>query len=135
VYWEPLYIDIIEKVLDGTYTSDNLQDVDYFWLLEHGAVELGAEPGVPVAEPFVDDLRDVQIDHPEFGEIDAFELVMERNAQMERGREVFDPFEGPIRDRNGNLVYEEGHLPSIDELLGIEWAAENVVGPWDNEPQ
>lgn len=135
VHWDTIYIDIVEKVLGGTYTSDNLEDVDYFWLLEDGAVELGAEPGVPVAEPFAGELQETMIQHDEFGEISVYDLVMRRRDQMREGREVFDPFTGPLRDRNGNLVYEEGETPTIEELLGVEWAAENVVGPWDNEPR
>jgi len=135
VHWDTIYIDIVEKVLDGTYTSTNLEDVDYFWLLEHGAVELGAEPGVPVAPAFIDDLEAVVLDHPEFGEIDVYDLVLRRNAQMTEGREVFDPFAGPLVDRNGNEVYAEGYLPTIDDLVGLEFAVPGVVGPWDNEPE
>lgn len=132
--WGTIYIDIVEKVLDGTYTSENLQDVDYFWLLEQGAVEMGAEPGVPVAEAWIDDLEAVTVTDPELGEVNVHELVMHRLEQMQQGRDVFDPFTGPIADRNGAEVYPEGHLPTIQELLGIEWAAPGVAGPWDNEP-
>ena len=135
VHWETIYIDIVEKVLDGTYTSTNLEDVDYFWLLEQGAVELGAETGVPVAEHFIDDLRAVELDHPEFGAINVYDLVMERLAQMSEGREVFEPFAGPLEDRNGNLVYEEGYVPTIEDLVGLEFAVPGVVGAWDNEPE
>ena len=135
VHWETIYIDIIEKVLDGTYTATNLENVDYFWLLEQGAVELGAAPGVPIAEAFVDDLKAVRIDHPEFGSISVYDLVMRRRDQMSEGREAFDPFAGPLEDRNGNLVYEEGYLPTIADLVGLEFAVPGVVGPWDNEPQ
>ena len=135
VHWDTIYIDILEKVLDGTYTTTNLEDVDYFWLLEQGAVELGSEPGVPVAESFVDDLRDVVIDHPEFGEIDVYELVLERRDQMAQGRDVFEPFMGPLEDRNGTLVYEDGYMPTLGDLLSMEFAVPGVVGPWDNEPQ
>ena len=135
VHWSTIYIDIVEKVLDGTYTSENLQDVDYFWLLEEGAVELGAEPGVPVAPGFIEELEAVTVSDPELGEVSVYELVMHRMDQMRRGRDVFDPFRGPIVDRNGNEVYPEGHLPTLEELLGVEWAAPGVVGPWDNEPQ
>ncbi len=135
VHWETIYIDIVEKILDGTYTTTNLEDVDYFWLLEQGAVELGAAAGVPIAEGFVDELQAVEIDHPEFGAISVYDLVMRRLEQMSEGRETFEPFAGPLEDRNGNLVYEEGYLPTIEDLVGLEFAVPGVVGPWDNEPQ
>jgi simple sugar transport system substrate-binding protein len=135
VHWETIYIDIIEKVLDGTYTSTNLEDVDYFWLLEQGAVELGAAPGVPIAEDFIPELQAVGLDHPEFGTISVYDLTMERRAQMTEGRTVFEPFAGPMVDRNGNEVYAEGYVPTIPDLVGMEWAAPGVMGAWDNEPE
>lgn len=134
VHWDVIYIDIVQKVLDGTFTSSNLEDVDYFWLLEEGAVELGSEPGVPVADAFVDDLQAVVIDHPEFGSIDVYDLVLRRLAQMTEGRTVFEPFAGPLVDRNGNEVYADGYLPTLEELISLEYAVPGVVGAWDNEP-
>ncbi len=135
VNWETIYIDFIQGVLDGRYTNENLADVDYFWLLDQEAVELGAEPGVPVAEGYVDDLEAVVIDHPEFGAINAYDLVLRRLAQMTESRESFDPFLGPLVDRNGNEVYADGYLPTIGDLVSMEFAVPGVVGPWDNEPQ
>jgi len=135
VHWETIYIDIVEKVLDGTYTTTNLEDVDYFWLLEQGAVELGAAPGVPIAEDFIPDLQAVELDHPEFGAISVHDLTMERLAQMSEGRTVFEPFAGPMVDRNGNEVYAEGYVPTTSDLVGMEWAAPGVMGAWDNEPE
>lgn len=135
VNWEVIYIDFLEKVLDGTYTSDNLSDVDYFWLLEDGAVELGSEPGVKIADAFVEPLQNTMVDHPELGSVSVYDLVMDRHDKMVEGREVYDPFLGPIVDRNGNEVYEAGYLPTIADLTSLEWAAPGVVGAWDNEPQ
>ena len=43
VHWEVLYEDILAKVYVGIYTSDNLGDVDYWWMLREKAVELGGE--------------------------------------------------------------------------------------------
>lgn len=135
VHWDTIYIDIVEKVLDGTYTSTNLEDVDYFWLLEQGAVEMGAAAGVPIAEGFIDELQAAEIDHPEFGTISAYDLVMTRLAEMTEGRTVFEPFAGPLENRNGTVVYEEGYVPSLGELISLEYAVPGVVGPWDNEPE
>jgi simple sugar transport system substrate-binding protein len=135
VNWEVIYIDFLQKVLDGTYTSENLSDVDYFWLLEDDAVELGSEPGVKIAEAFVEPLENVTVDHPELGEVSVVELVMDRHDKMVEGRDVYDPFLGPVVDRNGNEVYEAGYLPTIGDLTTLEWAAPGVVGAWDNEPQ
>ena len=134
VHWEVILIDFIEGVLAGEYTNENLQDLDYFWLLAEGAVELGAEPGMPMNPAYEDELKAYTIDHPQFGQISAWDLVLERLEQMSTDPVEFDPFEGPTVDRNGNVIYEEGEMPTIAELLGIQWAAENVVGPWEGEP-
>ena len=134
VHWETILIDFIQGVLDGEYTSDNLADLDYFWLLAEDAVELGAEPGMPVNPVYEEEMRSLVIDHPEFGEISAWDLVFRRLEQMSTTPVDFDPFQGPTHDRNGNLIYAEGEMPTLAELLSIQWAAENVVGPWEGEP-
>jgi len=133
VNWSVILIDFVEGVLDGTYTNENLEDVDYFWLLEQDAVRMGAAPDMPINPAYEEELKGYLVDHPEFGEISAWDLVFERLEQMSTSREEFDPFEGPLYDRQGNLVFEEGEIPTIPELLSTQWAAENVVGPWEGE--
>ena len=134
VHWDAIVIDFIQGVLDGTYTSENLEDVDYFWLLAEDAVELGAEPGMPINPVYEEELRAYVIEHPEFGQISAYDLVFERLAQMSSDPVAFDPFQGPLFDRRGNQVYEEGEFPTVEDLLSMQWAAENIVGPWEGEP-
>jgi basic membrane protein A len=133
VHWETILIDFIRGVLAGEYTSENLEEVDYFWLLAQGAVELGAEPGMPINPRFEEELKAYVIDHPEFGSISAWDLVFRRLEQMSTIPVEFDPFQGPLRDRQGNQIYSEGERPSLEELLSMQWAAENVVGPWEGE--
>jgi basic membrane protein A len=133
VHWETILIDFIRGVLAGEYTSENLEDVDYFWLLAQEAVELGAEPGMPINSRFEEELKGYLIDHPEFGSISAWDLVFRRLEQMSTLPVEFDPFQGPLRDRRGNVVYGEGERPTLEELLSMQWAAENVVGPWEGE--
>ncbi len=134
VNWEAILIDVVEKILDGTYTADNLETVDYFWGLGEGSVEAGAEPGMLINPVYEEELRAAVIDHPDFGEISVYDLVERRLEQMSVLPPVFEPFTGPLRDRQGNLVYADGESATVGELLGMEWAAENVRGPWDGEP-
>ncbi|MEM0249026.1 MAG: BMP family ABC transporter substrate-binding protein, partial [Ignisphaera sp.] len=42
VRWEVIYADILAKIKAGIYTPSNLQNVDYWYLLNTGAVDLGA---------------------------------------------------------------------------------------------
>jgi simple sugar transport system substrate-binding protein len=134
VHWDAILIDVVAKILDGTYAPGNLADIDYFWGLAEGSVEVGAEPGMVINPVYSDRLAAVVVDHPDFGSINVVDLIDRRLEQMSRAPVAYEPFTGPLRDRKGNLVYGEGESATIEELLGMEFAAENVRGPWDGEP-
>ena len=101
VNWETIYIEFIQGVLDGKYTSDNLVDLDYFWLLQDAAVEAGAEPGMVINPAYEDELRAKMVSDSELGEISVYDLVMARLGQMSQISPAFDPFTGPLVDRKG----------------------------------
>ena len=132
--WEAIYIDFLSGVLDGTYTNENLADLDYFWRLGEDAVEAGAAPGMVINPVYEDRLDAHMIDDPEFGEISVHDLVFARIEQMTKLDPDYEPFTGPLSDRKGNVVYEDGQIATIGELLGLQWAAANVAGPWSEEP-
>jgi basic membrane protein A and related proteins len=58
-----------------------------------------------------------------------------RLRQMSAKKASFDPYKGPIKDRNGVVRIPAGKTASIGDLTGIEWAAQGVVGAWPNEPK
>ncbi len=135
VHWGAIYKDFLAKVYAGLYTPKNLKDVDYWWLLPQRAVELGADYGVPVNPKFVPALKAKKIKHSVFGEISVYDLVMKLKGLMSDVELAFDPFQGPIKDRKGNLRVPAGLRPTQAELESMEWAVEGVVGPWPNEPK
>jgi len=128
VHWEKIYEDIIAKVYAGAYNTTNLENVDYWWMLREGAVELGADFGVPINPKFIPILKEKVIDHPEFGKISIYDLVMKRLEQMSEPTVVFDPFTGPIYDQEGNLRIPKGQRADHDLLWTINWFVDNVVG-------
>jgi simple sugar transport system substrate-binding protein len=134
VHWEKIYVDFLSKVRSGKYTTENLQNVDYWWLLAEGAVELGGEFGVPLNPAWKGRLQAVQVNTPDLGRLSAYDLVMKRLAQMSDPKVTFDPFTGPIKNRKGKLVVPAGKRMSIGELNTMEWAAPGIVGPWQKEP-
>jgi len=134
VHWEAIYRDFLMKVHEGIYNSTNLQHVDYWWLLSQGAVEVGAKPGMVINPAFEDDLKAVVVNDPVLGEISVYDLVMTRLHQMGDPGVTYDPFQGPIYDRQGKLRVPEGCWLSADSLVTMEWAVEGVVGPWPGEP-
>ena len=135
VHWDKIYEDFLQKIYNGTYTAHNLQNVDYWWILGQGAVEMGADFGVPINEVYVDKLKGVMIDHPVFGQISVYDLIYTRLNQMADPGVTFDPYQGPIYDRKGNLQVPAGMWLSVDSLININWAVEGVVGPWPGEPE
>ncbi|TMJ01871.1 MAG: BMP family ABC transporter substrate-binding protein [Bacillati bacterium ANGP1] len=134
VHWETIYLDFLRKVLAGKYTADNLQDVDYWWLLAEKAVEVGAEPGMMINPLFVSRLKSTTVKTVEFGTLSVYDLVQRRIAQMSKNPVVFDPFAGPIQDRKGAVRVPAGHTMTVGELTSMEWAAPGVTGPWPGEP-
>lgn len=127
VHWEVLYADILSKIRSGYYNSTNLADVDYWWMLREGAVELGGEYGIPINPKFIPILSSTYLDHHEFGRISAYDLVLKRLDQMSEDTFVFDPFTGPIYDNKGNLRVEAGRRMTHDELWTIDWFVDNIV--------
>ncbi|MGQ0548611.1 MAG: BMP family ABC transporter substrate-binding protein [Armatimonadota bacterium] len=134
VHWEKIYIDFLTKVSEGKYTTKNLQNVDYWWLLAEGAVELGGDFGMPISAAWKSKLQAVKVNTPDLGRISAHDLVMKRMAQMSDSTVTFDPFTGPIKDRKGKVRVQAGKRMTVAELTSMEWAAPGVVGPWPKEP-
>ena len=134
VHWEKIYEDFLVKIHEGVYTTKNLRHVDYWWLLSQGAVEVGAKPSMVINPKYEDALKNYVIDHPVFGKVSVYDLVFIRLAQMANPGITFDPFQGPVYDRKGNLRVPEGMWMSYDALITMEWAAAGIVGPWPGEP-
>jgi len=135
VHWEAIYFDFFAKVYAGLYTPKNLENVDYWWLLREGAVELGADFGMPINPVFEDQLKSTIVNDPVYGEISVYDLVFALLKAMADPEYAFSPFTGPIRDRKGNLRVPEGVRLTMDELITMEWAAEGIVGAWPGEPE
>lgn len=134
VHWEKIYVDFLGKVMSGKYTTENLQNVDYWWLLAEGAAELGGEFGVPINPKWVPKLKAAIVTTSDLGRLSVYDLVMKRHAQMSDPKMGFDPFSGPIKDRKGKMVVAAGKRMSVGELNSMEWAAPGVVGSWPKEP-
>jgi len=129
-HWEAIYLDFLAKVYAGVYTAHNLESLDYWWLLQEKGVEMGADPGMLINPVFVEDLQAVMHNDPLLGTISVYDLVLKRMEQMSDPSMVFDPFAGPIYDRNGELRVPAGSRMSVLELTTMEWAVDGIVGPY-----
>jgi basic membrane protein A len=88
VRWEVIYADILVKIKSGILNPTNLNNVDYWYLLNSGAVELGAhvfENGtVMMVNPkFVPELKSISVKDKLTGEkLSVYDLVIRRYEQM-----------------------------------------------------
>ena len=91
---------------------------------------LGGEFGQPINPVFADQLKAKKI-----GSSTAYNLVNLRLKQMTAKKPSFDPFKGPLKDRNGVVRVPAGKTATVGDLVSMEWAAPGVVGAWPNEPK
>ncbi|HEX2865383.1 MAG TPA: BMP family ABC transporter substrate-binding protein, partial [Deinococcales bacterium] len=97
--------------------------------------ELGAKPGVPINPVFVPKLKAKIVNVAGLGKMSVYDAVMKRLSQMKQAKPAFDPYTGPIKDRNGVIRVPAGHTATEQELTNLQWAAPGVVGPWQGEPK
>ncbi len=129
-HWEVIYADILAKVYSGYYTTTNLENIDYWWMLRQGACELGGKEGELINPKFVDELKAVKVTDKITGEeMSVYDLVMLRLKQMSEDVPTFDPFTGPLYDNKGVLRARPGERLGHDELWTMQWWFESVVGP------
>ena len=100
-HWEVYYIDRIQAVMDGTWESQS-----YYGDLSDGIVGL-APFGKTVSQATIDKVRKVE------------EQI--KNDELE-------VFEGPIYNQAGELVVKRGEVPSLDELLSMDYFVKGMEG-------
>jgi len=104
-WWAAIYKDILSKVYAGMYTPHNLENVDYWWLLSEGAVDVGMTSYHPSNPPeinskFLPILSNITIREKYTGEVmSVVDLVKLRYNQMKNGNIDFDPFTGPLKGK------------------------------------
>ncbi len=128
VDWGIVYQDILMKVYLGVYNNQNLENVDYWWLMREKGAILGGSFEHSINPKFEDALKAVQITDPMLGELSVYDLVMKRVEQMTDPAMLFDPFTGPINDQDGVERVAAGHRMSLGELLIMDWFVEGNVG-------
>ncbi|MDB5046863.1 MAG: transporter substrate-binding protein [Deinococcus sp.] len=133
VHWEKIYIDFLTKVHSGTYTNKNLAKVDYWNLLKGGSVELGAQDGMAINPKWIPQLKAAKMT-VNGKKVSVYDRVMALKAEMEKGGK-FDPYNGPIKDRNGVLRVPAGKVASIGDLNSMSWVAPGVAGQVADEPK
>ncbi|MEM1678098.1 MAG: BMP family ABC transporter substrate-binding protein [Ignisphaera sp.] len=107
VRWEVIYLDILAKIKAGIYRPDNLESVDYWYLLNTGAVELGAHvyPNGSVMHinpKFENVLKTITVKDTMTGEmLTVYDLVIKRYQLMKSA-----PLLQPLQAAALTHVYE-----------------------------
>ncbi len=122
--WGGMYVKILEDIYNGNWKPKE----DIWWLAKEKAAILGGSPAEPINAKFIPALKEAMVDTEEFGQISAYDLVMKRYAQMQEGVEIFDPFNGPIKDNKGEIKIPAGERASKEDLLGIMYYVDGVNG-------
>lgn len=99
--WGPYYVATLQDVIDGTWESHSYRGNmgDEFITL----AELG---------PMVDE--------------EAAETIETRKQEIIAGD--FEPFTGPLADRDGEVRIPEGSDPDVEHLTSIDYVVEGVAG-------
>jgi len=126
--WGPLYVQMLEDYKAGKL--NDMSDYDLLWLMKDNVVELGAEWDNKINPKYVDTFKGIMTDSADFGNISIYDLVMKRYDQMKQGRDVFDPFVGPIYDQDGNKTVADGEMASIGNLFAeMMYQVDNFASP------
>lgn len=104
--WGPLYVDIVQTVVDGDFAAS-----DY-----NGDFRVGLQTG---DNPFVQSAYGAMVTD----EVKA--LVEEAKASFVAGG---SPFAGPVADQDGDIVYAEGQQPTYEDVEQMDFFVEGVVG-------
>lgn len=99
--WGVKYVDIVERILAGTYESEN------WW----GGMDTGVTDLAPLS-PLVSQ--------------ETAQQVEEEKARLLAGDDTI--FCGPINDQNGELKVAEGECLDDGQMLSIDWFVEGVEG-------
>ncbi len=121
--WGGMYVKILQDLYNGTWTNQ-----DIWWLIAEKAAVLGGNFKEIINPKFVGDLKAIKVDDGDFGNISVYDLVLKRYDQMKKGPDVFDPFEGPIKDNTGKIQIQKGKRAPKGDLLSIMYYVDNVVG-------
>lgn len=99
--WAPYYVQQVKAAMDGSWESMDT------WA--------GLKEGMVVMAPYGDAVP-----------ADVRKLADEVKQSIIDGS--FHPFQGPIKNQQGELVVKEGEVLSDEVLVGLDWYVEGVEG-------
>lgn len=105
--WGKLYERIVRSYLDGSWNSDRMgtQAINYWWGMDSDVIDLICSRSLPE---------------------DTLRLIELLKQSIRTG--AFVPFSGRIRTQSGQILDYQSRAITPQELITMDWLADNVVG-------
>lgn len=107
--WGVMYESLIRSILNGAWKNDENANGDhglnYYWGMPSDAIDVIFSQRIPSGTRQL--------------------IWMLKNLIA---KNIFTPFSGDIVDQEGIIRNEAGHVMSYEEIININWLAENIVG-------
>lgn len=108
-HWGRFYEQLIRTIMDGTWKyDDNPSDkkaINYWWGMSAGVADIVCSQTLPIGTK---------------------RLVELLNSNIKN--RIFDPFAGELYSQTGVIQKESWKSLSPEEVVTMEWLAENVIG-------
>lgn len=106
--WDVYYETILRRLQDNTVKEEyerSSRALNYYWGMSAGVIDLGWDAALPR------------------GTRRLAEYLRESIS-----KEVCNPFLAPLHTQNGSLVGEHQHALSIEQIIGMDYLVDNVIG-------
>ena len=106
--WDVYYETILRRLQDNTVKEEyerSSRALNYYWGMSAGVIDLGWDASLPR------------------GTRRLAEYLRESIS-----KEVCNPFLAPLHTQNGSLVGEHQHALSIEQIIGMDYLVDNVIG-------
>ena len=106
-HWGRFYEKLIQTITDGTWKSDDSSGkaINYWWGMSSGVVDVICSQNLPIGTKRLVDLLKRTISEGEF-----------------------NPFSGVIYSQTGIVKSDPDHTLSPEEIMTMDWLAENIIG-------
>lgn len=107
--WGVMYESLIRSILNGAWKNDENANGDhglnYYWGMPSDAIDVIFSQRIPSG---------------------TRQLIWMLKNQI--AKNIFTPFSGDIVDQEGIIRNEAGHIMSYEEIININWLADNIIG-------
>ena len=108
LHWGKFYEQLIRAIMDGSWNHDDTSSdkaINYWWGMSAGVIDVICSRNLPIGTKRLIDLLKKTIMNGEF-----------------------NLFSGVLYSQNGIVQPDPNHILTPDELINMDWLAENIVG-------